>query len=79
MPKEKPIPKLKKYRVCAQVTISIYTDVEAGSRKEALEIAAGRDMAAIHHAVYDTAAIAAAEWVTSGELDGEPCDLRIED
>jgi hypothetical protein len=79
MPKEKPVSKPKKYRVGAQVTISIYTDVEASSREEALEIAAGRDMAAIHHATHDTSAIAAKEWVTSGELDGEPRELRVED
>jgi hypothetical protein len=69
----------KKYRVSAQVTISIYTDVMATSKAQALKKAHARDMAAIHHSTHDTEAIAAEEWITSGELDGEPCDAYVED
>lgn len=69
--------KKKTYRVAAEVTISIYTDVEARSRKEALALAAERTMAEIHHSTYDVSSLAEDEWVTSGELDGSAVNLRL--
>lgn len=68
----------KKYRVCALVTISVHTDVVAESEEQALEMAEERSLAAVHHSIYDTTHLAKTEWVTSGELDGTPFELRVE-
>ncbi len=59
-----------KFTVSAQVTISIYTEVEASSAKEAEEIALARDMCSLtdpqrHGESADEV------WFHSGEIDGE--------
>lgn len=56
------------FRVDAEVTISISTLVEAGSKEQALKIALTRGMPTIYEDCPDETE----EWVTSGELDGEP-------
>lgn len=67
--------KLKKYRIQALVTISVHTEVEAKSGKEAGEIAlADRSMISLCHQC--GGGDPTQEWCTSGELDGEPMKLR---
>lgn len=63
------------YTVEAQIVISVFTEVEADSEREAISIAAQRN-------VTDLCASCAnkspdEEWVTTGELDGEPQKLTI--
>lgn len=66
-----------KYLVSATVTISLHTKVEADSPEEAQRIATLRDLCGISTA--DSYGESAEEvWHHSGELDGEPCDLRVE-
>ena len=62
---------MKTYRVEAEVTISVSTLVEAKSMAEAIRIAEQRGMTAIHENCPDETA----EWVTTGELDGEATNL----
>ena len=64
---------MKKYRVSAEVTISIFTDVMATSKKEALELAKERGLSQISDDGFPER-----EWTTSGELDGEPKNLTID-
>ncbi len=64
-----------RYQVSAFVTISISTYVEAGTEEEAIELAADRPMAAVNHGgAEDEDSV----WLTSGEMDGDAFDLRIE-
>ena len=67
--------KKKKYRVEGQVTISISTLVNAESEADAIRIATNRRMCDIYESVSDETS----EWVTSGELDGEPCRLTAKE
>lgn len=65
------------YVVSAEVTISMYTEVEADSPEKALEIAEGRDIKrlCIHCSGDDDKR---EEWVTSGELDGSPTKMKVD-
>jgi hypothetical protein len=63
------------YRVNGQVTISISTLVNAKSAEDAIRIATNRSMCAI----YESGSDETEEWVTSGELDGEPRGLTAEE
>lgn len=63
-----------KYRLTAQVTISLSTIVEAKNREEALAIARDRDLTSIIDQGADERM-----WVTSGELDGTPTGITIEE
>ena len=65
-----------RFRVTAEVTISISTLVEAKTARGALKQAKERGMVSLCHqcALGDDKQ----EWVTSGELDGEPRNLRVE-
>jgi hypothetical protein len=67
----------KRYRVAAVVTVSIFTDVVATSKEQALDLAAERQMQDFCHqcSTSDSAEV----WSLSGELDGDACELRIED
>jgi len=65
---------MKMYTVYAECTISIHTVVEAKSMKEAFKKARDRAMESIHGQGDQHN-----EWVTSGELDGVPERLRIEE
>lgn len=66
----------KRYTVSAMVTISIHTEVEAKSKKEAIKIAEGRSMTDIIDG--DRTATPSDEcWVTSGELDGIPMNIEV--
>lgn len=66
-----------KYRVSAVVTISILTDVEAADPKEAELAALDQPMQEFCFQCSDTDP--EEQWVTSGELDGEPKKLRVEE
>jgi hypothetical protein len=63
-----------RYRVGAIVTISVSTVVEAETEAQALEIARGRDMGQIIDQSFEDEV-----WKTSGEIDGDPCDLYVEE
>jgi hypothetical protein len=63
-----------KWRVTAQVTISILTDVDAPSEAEALDIAADLPMQSLCNAC--ASGDPDGQWVTSGELDGTPDKVR---
>lgn len=66
------------YRVSSLVTISMYTDVVAESKSEAIEIASSRGLQGLcHQCSSGNNALENEEWVTSGELDGEPFDLEV--
>ena len=64
----------KMYTIAGECTISIRTIVEANSKREALKKARDRAMESIHGQGDQHN-----EWVTSGELDGVPEKLRIEE
>lgn len=68
---------MKKYTVSGVVTISVHTDVEARSPSEAKRIACGRGMVALCARCAEGEP--SEEWVTSGELDGEPDRLEVEE
>jgi len=62
------------YKFNAQVTISVYTEVEADSASEALEIAKEREVGQLcHNAVYPDCDEA---WFTD-ELDGQPEKITL--
>lgn len=63
-----------KYRVVAEMTISVSTVVEATSEKEAIEIAQDRYPESL-----DTQGDDTVEWCTSGELDGTPKNFTVEE
>ena len=69
---------MKKWMVQAEVTISMHTVVEAFSEKEAVEEAMSRGVIGLCHQCSRSES-EGSEWVTSGELDGEPmnpvCEL----
>lgn len=69
---------MKRYTVNATVTISIYTEVEAESEEEALELAEGREMCSL---VPPSRMGSRSDevWCHCGELDGTPQDLRVEE
>lgn len=68
---------MKKFQVVAHVTISVFTDVEAGTEAQAREIAMDRPL--IRLCMQCSAGDATARWVTSGELDGEPVVFGVEE
>lgn len=61
---------MPRYRVVAEVTISIHTDVEAATEDAAIDLAYERPMMALCYLC--GAAPGADQWVTSGEIDGDP-------
>lgn len=66
---------MKTYRFTASVTISVEAEVRATSKREALE--AVRDLP-IKRLCHECASgDPDREWITSGELDGEPCDIEL--
>lgn len=65
------------YRVTSTITISVSTVVTAGSKTEALRVAAARPMITLCHQC--ASGNDSQEWVTSGELDGEPRGLVAEE
>ncbi len=69
---------MKKYRLSAQVTISLSTIVEAESEEQAIEIADGRPMCSLpsHEHSGDSEDEV---WVHSGEIDGTACHITVEE
>lgn len=63
---------MKIYRIVAEVTISVHTDVEAETAEAATEQASERRVIRLCHQC--AAGDPSSHWVTSGELDGEPGD-----
>ena len=66
---------MKTYTVTANVTISIYTEVEAKSEKEALRIAGDREQILANEWGQDWQK---EEMWVADDYDGEPMDLRID-
>ncbi len=67
----------KKYRVNASITISVYTDVQASSPEEALQMAQQRDVIGLCH--FCAEGNPDGEWSTNGSLDGEPEGMQVEE
>ena len=66
-----------KFRVTAEVMISVSTLVDAKTERGAIEQASKRGMVSLCRQCAQGEA--EQEWVTSGELDGEPYNLRAEE
>jgi hypothetical protein len=64
---------LKQYLVSAEVTISVYTRVVASTKREARKIASELPLPEIYERP------SGVEWRTSGELDGEPMIVSVEE
>lgn len=62
---------MKRYRVTANVTISVSTIVHAQSASAAKKLAEKRGMMSLCHQCAGSES-ETHEWVTSGEIDGEP-------
>lgn len=60
----------KRYSVGGVLAVSIYTEVVASSPEEARELAMQRGILSLCHQC--ASGEPDVEWVTSGELDGEP-------
>lgn len=69
--------KKKCYRVAAEVTISVSTVVYASSKEEAKRLAGEHPMMSLCHVC--ASGEDDKEWVTSGELDGEPLNMSVEE
>ncbi len=69
---------LKRYRVTAEVTISVTCLVEARSKKHARELAANADTQGLCHSCSAENDPESPEWRAS-ELDGEPKILSVEE
>lgn len=67
---------MARYVVAGQVTISVHTVVEAKSKAAAKREAQSRGVQGLCH--YCASRDSGEEWVTSGELDGEPKITEIE-
>lgn len=65
-----------KYRLSGIVTISILTEVEADTEQEAIRIAEERGLVSLCH--FCASGDPEREWITSGELDGIPMEIRVE-
>jgi len=64
---------MKKFKLIADVTISIYTEVEAETLEEAIEIAEDREIINSNEGTSDVNI----EWLTD-EYDGMPLNIREE-
>jgi hypothetical protein len=69
--------KKSRYRVMAECTISVETIVEASSPEKARDLAHERTMMSLCHSC--SSGSPEEEWVTTGELDGEPMNLKVEE
>ena len=68
---------MKTYTVSAVVTVSLFTKVNANSKQEAIEIAESRGLQGLCHQCASSRE-PHEEWSLSGELDGEPCDISVD-
>lgn len=69
---------LRRYRVTAEVTISVTCIVEASSKKHAREIAEAADKQTLCHSCSSENDPECPEW-RADELDGEPNILEVEE
>lgn len=67
---------MQKYRVVGVTSVTLVTEVEAASYDEARELAEDRGVLTLCHQCSDGRNIYR-EWVTSGELDGEPEIIEV--
>jgi hypothetical protein len=67
---------MAKYVFTAQVTVSLYTEVHANSKEEALELAEQRGLQSLCHQCSSNGSDE--QWSLTGELDGEPTDIRLD-
>jgi hypothetical protein len=67
---------VRSYRLIGTVTISVSTIVEAETEEEAVALAQERSVMGLCYHCADGHGICK-EWVTSGELDGEPTNLEV--
>jgi len=69
-----------RYRVVGTVTITVLTDVEADSPAAAAEIAEGRPLMGLcWQCASGRGHEKDSEWRTSGELDGEPTVIEVDE
>jgi hypothetical protein len=64
------------WNVSAEMTISVQTEVEADTEEEARAIAEDRGVQGL--CLQCAGGEPTAEWITSGELDGQPMITRLE-
>ena len=69
--------RLKRFRVSAEVTISMHTDVDAANEEQARDLALDAGMMSLCHQC--AGEDGDGQWVTSGELDGEPTVIEVEE
>lgn len=65
-----------RYIVTGEITISVHTEVEAPNKSQALLRATDLPMMTLCHQC--SSEMARDQWITSGELDGEPQNLIVE-
>lgn len=65
------------YQLKANITISLTTIVEADSKEDALDQALDRSL--IHLCHQCAGGHPEEEWVTSGELDGSPTGIEVDE
>ena len=69
---------MQTYRVSARITISVYTDVEADTPEEAMRLSKDRPVCSVGDPSQNGES-ADEYWLHSGELDGVPQYLTIEE
>lgn len=69
--------KTRTYFISAELTISVGTDVVASSKREAREIAMQRGIMSLCYQCAGGDSMR--EWCTSGELDGEPRIVHVDE
>ncbi len=67
----------KKYTITGMLTISVHTEIFANSEAEAMKKANRRSVQSLCHQC--ARGDSKMEFCTSGELDGEPYDLKVEE
>jgi hypothetical protein len=70
---------MARYYVVAEMTISVGTEVEARSAEQAKDIASRRGVMTLCHSCASNREGRTTEWCTSGELDGEPEIVAVEE
>lgn len=67
---------MKEFTITAAVTVSVFTKVKANSIKEAMAEAKTRSLQGLCHEC--SSGSPETEWSLTGELDGEPTDLKVD-
>ena len=76
--KQKPVkPGNRRFSISANITITVFTEVDATSEKEARELALDRSVQTLCHQC--SGGDASQEWSLTGDLDGEVDDEHIVD